>query len=101
MFLLKSAKRNNYCLLQNILKSRSTKLKDQSQKEILLIKNNVDGFGISVMKNYSLVVILQSYPADVADMSLMLSKIPCVSRMESPPTLSNRIQSQLCVPAEL
>lgn len=101
MFLLKSVKRNNNCLPQNILKSRSTKLKDQSQSGILLIKNNIDGFGNSVIKTYSLAVILHSCPADIADISLMFPKIPWVSRVESPSALSNRIQSKLSVPAEV
>lgn len=66
-----------------------------------MTKNNVGGFSKSVIQNYSPAIILCSYPADVADISLMFPKIPWVSRLESPPTLSNGILSKISVPAEI
>lgn len=68
---------------------------------ILIIKNDVGGFSKSVRQNYSPGIFLHSDLADVAKISFMFPKIHWVSRVESPHTLSNRIQSKPSVSAEV
>lgn len=57
-----------------------------------MVKNNVGGSGKSVAQNYNPALFLHSCPADVAGISLMFPKIHWMSKVESLPALSSKIQ---------